>query len=975
MALNDRKITGWAQPIVSLDDKPKLTAAALKAAFDSNSNELKPAVNGMIDDLTGTGGAGEIGVSPVEGVSGTTVQAMLAALKALIDLCETQAGSAAALALKADKATVAKLVETVAFNAQTGVFTITEQGGTVHTIDTVLEKVPMSCRLDGQDFVLTLEDGTEQRVSLAAFLTPQEFVNSDTVQFEVAGNTIRAKIKSGSIDADMLTGTILDELKSFRDAAAFSAAGAAASEQNAAAYKTAAARSAQAADEKAAESGSQAALAQSYAVGGTGTRTGEDTDNAKYYRDQALLSATQAGTQAGAASAGAARAEAAARGMGVHIGADRPGNSEKIWLKPVDDPLIMNPNRATADMTQEVAVDGDGRLVTKPTTMQGTLPIPMEGDVGKVPAVNAANSAYTLKEVYAKSEADVLFSGKIDQPYASAEGAFIHIADSAGGMLGGIAIRGNSVQDGTPSPDAPVEIESVQSPVALTVYGANSINDTPNAAVVNRGVTFSAADGGGTMIVGTSTATFAQSTRERYGFFRLPAGTYTAFASVTGDTGGATIAAQFFSKETNAAIKNVYMGKPTQIVLDGGLVAVFIAVYEAGVTLDCVVRVMLVPGEIAAPYEPYAGQAYSIPLVAADAEAYPEALELCRIGDVCDSLERRDGVWGVNKAAGQDSPLWIPLSDEAQAVLDSIRLPAGAANIFATNSPAPELELTYRKTVISLPTPDTSDAGKVPVVGADGTGYELIFRGSELLADITIAGLQELRIRSIDYETGVMELTEPLAIGSDGATLPGGFGGWGLGVDITKLQSLKNSVPKELLQKFGGYFSTTKRVDETHIQITDFSSLTEPSALDLDAFWIAKSTMVTLTDLPEFQKLRFHVSTNGGTCTYIRLYDENNSVIYGYCGVQSGTYGSYNTRIPAVSASGLGVSEGVLDGNSTLVLSGRSLGFNAAGSFVSTLTEQNYAVFDREKKVKKIEIRAEYGQMLNGSRVRVWKEA
>lgn len=722
MALNDRKITGWAQPIVSLDDKPKLTAAALKAAFDSNSNELKPAVNGLIDDLTGTGGAGEIGVSPVEGVSGTTVQAMLAALKALIDLCETQAGSAAALALKADKTTVAKLVETVAFNAQTGVFTITEQGGTVYEIDTVLEKVPMSCRLDGQDFVLTLEDGTEQRVSLAAFLTPQEFVNSDTVQFEVAGNTIRAKIKSGSIDADMLTGTILEELTAFRDAAAVSAAGAAASEQNAAAYKTAAARSAQAADEKAAESGGQAVNARSWAAGGTGTRTGEDTDNAKYYRDQARLSAAQAGTQAGAASADAARAEAAARGMGVHIGADRPENSEKIWLKPVDDPLIMNPNRATADMTQEVAVNADGRLVTKPTTMQGTLPIPTEGDVGKVPAVNATGNGYVLKEVYSKSEADVLLSGKADQPYASAEGAFIHIADSAGGMLGGLVIRGNSVQDGTPSPDAPVEIQSVQSPVALTVCGANLINDTPNAAVVNRGVTFSAADGGGTKIVGTSTDQYAQSSREKYGFFRVPAGTYTASVSVTGDAGGATIVAQFKFNET---VKNVYLRKPEQIELDNCSASVAVYAREANVTLDCVARVMLVPGETAAPYEPYAGQTYSIPLVAADTETYPDALELCRIGDVCDTIERRDGVWGVNKAVGQDSPLWIPLADEAQAVLDSIRLPAGAANAFATNSPAPELELTYRQTVISLPAPTQADAGKVPHVNADGSGYEL----------------------------------------------------------------------------------------------------------------------------------------------------------------------------------------------------------------------------------------------------------
>lgn len=329
MALTNRKITGWAQPIVSLDDKPKLTAAALKAAFDSNSNELKPAINGMIDDLTGTGGAGEIGTSPIEGVTGTDVQTMLAFLKGLIDLRDPATEVDRKLALKADTATVAKLVETVAFNAQTGVFTITEQGGTVHEIDTVLEKVPVSCRLDGQDFVLTLEDGTEQRASLGAFLTPQEFANSDTVQFEVAGNTIRAKIKSGSINADMLTGTILEELTAFRDAAARSAQNAASSEQNAAAYKTAAAGSAQEAGEKAAESGGQAANARSWAAGGTGTRAGEDTDNAKYYRDQAMLSATQAVEKAGAASADAARAEKAAENAEAIAGGDFIPSSQK----------------------------------------------------------------------------------------------------------------------------------------------------------------------------------------------------------------------------------------------------------------------------------------------------------------------------------------------------------------------------------------------------------------------------------------------------------------------------------------------------------------------------------------------------------------------------------------------------------------------------------------------------------------------
>ena len=49
--LNDRKIQDWTQAVSSLADKPQMTAAALKAAFDGNTNQVKPAFNGLIDDL------------------------------------------------------------------------------------------------------------------------------------------------------------------------------------------------------------------------------------------------------------------------------------------------------------------------------------------------------------------------------------------------------------------------------------------------------------------------------------------------------------------------------------------------------------------------------------------------------------------------------------------------------------------------------------------------------------------------------------------------------------------------------------------------------------------------------------------------------------------------------------------------------------------------------------------------------------
>lgn len=329
MGLLDRKITSFVQPVTSLDDKPQMTAAALKAAFDSNSNELRPALNGVIDDLTGTGGAGEIGVTAISGVDGTTVQLVLVALKALIDLCDTTEEVDEKLDLKADKTTTDKLIKTVEFDAKTGVFTLKTDDGTTTQIDTLLEKVPISCRLDGEDFVLTLEDGTEQRVSLSVFLKPDEFIDSDTIDFSVSGNTVTASIKAGSITLEMLESTILSTMTALKEAAETAAQNAAASEANAAAHKDNTAASATQAAEKASESAHYAEQSQSWAVGGTGKRNGEDADNSKYYAGQSQTSAqsasssmTQASTFAANAAAAAQRAEAAADQAEAVVGGD-----------------------------------------------------------------------------------------------------------------------------------------------------------------------------------------------------------------------------------------------------------------------------------------------------------------------------------------------------------------------------------------------------------------------------------------------------------------------------------------------------------------------------------------------------------------------------------------------------------------------------------------------------------------------------
>lgn len=97
MALNNRKITTYANPVANLPDHPSqagFTAAQLKAFFDAKANEeIKAAINGIIDDLIAVidsaSGADNIGATAITDLDGATVQAILESmrnkLKSVID--------------------------------------------------------------------------------------------------------------------------------------------------------------------------------------------------------------------------------------------------------------------------------------------------------------------------------------------------------------------------------------------------------------------------------------------------------------------------------------------------------------------------------------------------------------------------------------------------------------------------------------------------------------------------------------------------------------------------------------------------------------------------------------------------------------------------------------------------------------------------------------------------------------------------
>ena len=152
---------------------------------------------------------------------------------------------------KANQSDLLTALEGVSFDGETGILTFYKKNGATIVIDTGLSKLAVNLDFDDdtQQFILYLADGTEKRIDASAFITQTEFVESGTVYWTVSNDgKVQADIKKGSITADMLEPDYLANVQLYASQAL-----------------------------------SSATVSESYAVGGTGTRDGEDTDNAKYY--------------------------------------------------------------------------------------------------------------------------------------------------------------------------------------------------------------------------------------------------------------------------------------------------------------------------------------------------------------------------------------------------------------------------------------------------------------------------------------------------------------------------------------------------------------------------------------------------------------------------------------------------------------------------------------------------------------------
>lgn len=167
-------------------------------------------------------------------------------------------------ALKVDKSAINNNIADWTMDETTGVITITKYNGEKVIFDLNIEKIPVGFSMSDDGIItMTTEDGTQFTADIGSMIPVLTFEDSATIAVSVTGTgknkTYSFYIKTGSVTDDMMQPNYLADIR--------------VESANASAY-------AQSANAK-------SILAESYAVGGTGTREGEDTDNAKYYMEQA----------------------------------------------------------------------------------------------------------------------------------------------------------------------------------------------------------------------------------------------------------------------------------------------------------------------------------------------------------------------------------------------------------------------------------------------------------------------------------------------------------------------------------------------------------------------------------------------------------------------------------------------------------------------------------------------------------------
>lgn len=236
--------------------------------------------------------------------------------------------------------------------------------------------------------------------------------------------------------------------------------------------------------------------------------------------------------------------------------------------------------------------------------------VPMTGDLnaGEHKIINVAAPT---------ADGDAANKAYVDSQSAeivkTASGSVISVSDSADYRLLGLKLYGKSVQDGTPTPVAPVEIESAGDGgnITTTICGTNLLDFSGAVGGTSAGITATLTGDGGYVMKGTADSTainiwFFGNYSGGINVFTLYPGTYTCKNVVL-----------YYGQSSFATVANILPNVPYTFKISTNVVVTGVRCVSAvvGTTYNETLYPILVRGNSLPEWEPYKSQTltYSTP--------------------------------------------------------------------------------------------------------------------------------------------------------------------------------------------------------------------------------------------------------------------------------------------------------------------------------------------------------------------------
>jgi len=358
----------------------------------------------------------------------------------------------------------------------------------------------------------------------------------------------------------------------------------------------------------------------------------------------------------------------------------------------------------------------------------------------------AWETAIRLTENRIQTNVSETYATKADTEQAGTLAGTIVTADDAlSAPPRSITAYGTSTQDGTPTPEAPVAIESVDE-LALWVAGRNLLPYTAGATDARNGVTLTVQEDGGIRVTGTCTANVAL-VMPTFGPIEA-SGTFSYTKEGTADA--FVLSLRIAGTSTYADLNQSL----TSVAVDGTFDRLHFYARE-GNTYDCIIYPQIELGSTATAYQPYVGTVTPIDLQGHQLRSLPDGTRDELTVDARGNVTLTQRV-GVTTTATTDGIVATVGTDAMSTTGD---LSNGATVIYKLGSPQ-----TVSLGTIDLPTLPSPEFTAWTVDATDlrleywRTAGELAYEASS-----DIIGLSSTVTQQAGSITSLIESTEALS--------------------------------------------------------------------------------------------------------------------------------------------------------------------------------------------------------------------